>query len=59
MPWAFPDPADWPAPDVTPWEAVGDVSLNMPSRTQRDGSLFHHCPSTLLTMRHEALPCSD
>jgi hypothetical protein len=37
MPWAFPDPADWPAPDVTPWEAVGDVSLNMPSRTQRDG----------------------
>lgn len=49
MSWAFPDPADWPAPDVTPWtealsdwpgpdvlawEAVGDVSLNMPYRTQ-------------------------
>jgi hypothetical protein len=49
MPWTSPDPSHWPAPDeaawtgplpnwpgpdVLAWEAFGDVSANMPSRTQ-------------------------
>jgi len=53
MPWTSPDPShwpapdgakwtaalpDWPGPDVLAWEAFGNVSANMPSRTQRDGA---------------------